>query len=413
MEAHLSPTQPTQVNKITTSCEIYGGPHDTQYCMEDPEQAFVEYALSRTDEARCNTFKPKQNNLGDTHNPSWRSHPNLRWRQPQNSQNNFSNPPNWFQSNSSIPNHSFNNLPQSFNSQSNLEGLPNEPQNEKPEEEEEKDNPENIHVNPPTPPDPSVSFITKKVLKLNSFFESLGLVPQSSHTKLVCTKGDDGDIMFIKIVQKKDDSHKEEPKAGEQEVEYFDVLPTRSELAYHKYLMCGPIPLIFLRNPIITKGCPSNLKIPCHNGYVHVKRAYIDLNSPLNMMTHMMYNWIMRIKLDPTENSNRGISNFTGRIKRTHVFVGNFTYITNFMIVEDISSIIDHRLSQVVLGRPFIEMSNMTHDPPEGVVRFTNGNNEVAYKMPHKIEQYNSLSNLKKSTQNRSTLEIRRTKEEK
>ncbi|GKD14084.1 hypothetical protein Tco_1198491 [Tanacetum coccineum] len=51
MEAHLAPTQPTQVNKITTSCEIYSGPHDTQYCMEDPEQAFVEYASSCTDEA--------------------------------------------------------------------------------------------------------------------------------------------------------------------------------------------------------------------------------------------------------------------------------------------------------------------------------------------------------------------------
>ncbi|GKA23424.1 hypothetical protein Tco_0709386 [Tanacetum coccineum] len=42
MEAHLAPTQPTQVNKITTSCEICSGPYDTQYCMEDPEQAFVE-----------------------------------------------------------------------------------------------------------------------------------------------------------------------------------------------------------------------------------------------------------------------------------------------------------------------------------------------------------------------------------
>ncbi|GKC73339.1 MAK10-like protein [Tanacetum coccineum] len=39
MEAHLAPTQPTQVNKITTSCEICSGPHDTQYCMENPEQA--------------------------------------------------------------------------------------------------------------------------------------------------------------------------------------------------------------------------------------------------------------------------------------------------------------------------------------------------------------------------------------
>ncbi|GKD77260.1 hypothetical protein Tco_1339881, partial [Tanacetum coccineum] len=47
MEAHLAPTQPTQVNKITTSCEICSGPHDTQSCMENPEQAFVEYASSQ------------------------------------------------------------------------------------------------------------------------------------------------------------------------------------------------------------------------------------------------------------------------------------------------------------------------------------------------------------------------------
>ncbi|GKE19010.1 MAK10-like protein [Tanacetum coccineum] len=51
MEAHLAPTLPTQVNKITTSCEICSGPHDTQYCMKYPEQAFVEYASLRTDEA--------------------------------------------------------------------------------------------------------------------------------------------------------------------------------------------------------------------------------------------------------------------------------------------------------------------------------------------------------------------------
>ncbi|GKB15813.1 hypothetical protein Tco_0849736 [Tanacetum coccineum] len=51
MEAHFAPMQPTQVNKITTSCEICIGPHDTQYCMENPEQPFIEYASSRTNEA--------------------------------------------------------------------------------------------------------------------------------------------------------------------------------------------------------------------------------------------------------------------------------------------------------------------------------------------------------------------------
>ncbi|GJW30161.1 hypothetical protein Tco_0047036 [Tanacetum coccineum] len=96
------------------------------------------------------------------------------------------------------------------------------------------------------------------------------------------------------------------------------------------------------------------------------------------------------------EDANRGISNFTRRIKGMHVFIGNFTYIIDFMVVENISSIIDPRMSQVVLRMPFVEISNMTHDPPEGVVRFIRGVDEVAYKMPYKIEQYDSLSDLEK-----------------
>ncbi|GKD54339.1 hypothetical protein Tco_1287726 [Tanacetum coccineum] len=194
------------------------------------------------------------------------------------------------------------------------------PTNDPREEQEERSNPENIDTTPPSPPDPSISFITEK---------------------------------------KYDDSHEEGPEDKGNatieglEVGYFDTFLTRSELAYHKYLMSGPIPSLFLRNPIITKGCPSNLKIPCNIGHVHVEKAYIDLNFPLNVMTRMLYNWIMRRKLDPREDINRGVNNFMRRIKGMHVFIENFTYVIDFMIVEDIGSIIDPRLSQVILGKPF------------------------------------------------------------
>ncbi|GKA50577.1 hypothetical protein Tco_0743650, partial [Tanacetum coccineum] len=77
---------------------------------------------------------------------------------------------------------------------------------------EEKDSPENIHINPSTPPDPSVAFITKKVLKFNSFFESLRLVPQSPDTEVICTMGDDGEVMFIELIRKNGDSSEEEPE---------------------------------------------------------------------------------------------------------------------------------------------------------------------------------------------------------
>ncbi|GKC02958.1 hypothetical protein Tco_0994568 [Tanacetum coccineum] len=223
MEAHLAPYPPVQVNKIASSCEICSGPRDTQYCMENLEQAFVDYASSRTNEVggKWYTFKPEQNNLEN-----------------------------------------------------------------------------------------------------------------------------DGDVMFVELIKKYDDSSEAELGVDESVatgVEYFDKFPTRSELAYHKYLMYASIPSLFLRNPIIIEGNPSNLKIPCNIGHVHVEKAYIDLNSSINVMTCMQYNWIMRKQLEPREDLEgiRGISNFTRRIRGMHIFVGNFTYVSNFMIVEDINSIIN------------------------------------------------------------------------
>ncbi|GJR92587.1 MAK10-like protein [Tanacetum coccineum] len=333
MEAHLASTQPTQVNKITTTCEICSGPHDTQYCMKDLEQAFVEYASSCTDEAGglVSNFMASQD--------ARLSKFEANFKQQQSEMTNKI--------------------------------------------------------------DTVLKAITDRITGVLPG-DTLRLVPQSSDTEVVCTKGVHGEVMFIELIRKNDDSSEGEPvEKGSTTTEgvgeeYFYIFPTRSKLAYHKYLICSLIPSIFLRNPIITEGCLSNLKIPCNIGHVHVEKSYIEPNFPLNNMTRMMYNWIMRRKLEPRENSNRGVSNFTGRIKGMHVFIGNFTYIVDFMIVEDMSSIIDPRLSQVVLGKPFVEISNMTHDSPEGVVRFTNGTDEVSYKMPHMIEQYNSLSNLEK-----------------
>ncbi|GKC05902.1 hypothetical protein Tco_0997512 [Tanacetum coccineum] len=46
IRAYIASKPSIQVNKIASSCEICSGPYDTQYCMENPEQAFVDYASS-------------------------------------------------------------------------------------------------------------------------------------------------------------------------------------------------------------------------------------------------------------------------------------------------------------------------------------------------------------------------------
>ncbi|GJV23330.1 hypothetical protein Tco_1376025 [Tanacetum coccineum] len=251
--------------------QICSGPHDTQYCMEDPEQSFVEYASSRTDEtgglvsnfmasqdARLSkfeaNFKQQQNEMTNKINTVLKAITNrITGALPSDTVKNLKLSTSPVLSACSYPTmdpQCSTHVYGSINSVMIHPKQQNDSYDDRTEEnkEEEKVSPENINVDPSTPLDPSISFITEKVLKLNSFFESLGLVPQSSSTELVCTKGDDGDVMFIEIVKKYDNSREEEPKAGEHEVEYFDIFLTRSKLAYHKYLMCGPISLIFLKN---------------------------------------------------------------------------------------------------------------------------------------------------------------------
>ncbi|GJZ22360.1 hypothetical protein Tco_0559399 [Tanacetum coccineum] len=91
----------------------------------------------------------------------------------------------------------------------------------------EKDSSENTNTNPSASLDPSVLFIIEK-FRNQFIFQIAWLGPKLSGIKLVCTKGDDGDVMFIEIVKKTDDSRKEEPEAGGLEVEYFDTFLTRS-----------------------------------------------------------------------------------------------------------------------------------------------------------------------------------------
>nr|GEV74717.1 MAK10-like protein [Tanacetum cinerariifolium] len=79
MVGYLSLAQPTQVNKVTTSCEICSGPHNTQYYMEDSEHAFVEYVSLRIDEARGALPRDTVKNLKLSTSPvlSTRSYPTM------------------------------------------------------------------------------------------------------------------------------------------------------------------------------------------------------------------------------------------------------------------------------------------------------------------------------------------------
>ncbi|GKF46049.1 hypothetical protein Tco_0135851 [Tanacetum coccineum] len=91
------------------------------------------------------------------------------------------------------------------------------------------------------------------------------------------------------------------------------------------------------------------------------------------------------------------VCNVVERARGLHVFIRGFTYIVDFMILEDLGTIINSRLTKVVLSKPFVETSKLDYDHSEGIIKFTNKKDEVAFRMPQSTKELHLVSQLEKN----------------
>ncbi|GJV19138.1 protein kinase-like domain, concanavalin A-like lectin/glucanase domain protein [Tanacetum coccineum] len=169
---------------------------------------------------------------------------------------------------------------------------------------------------------------------------------------------------------------------GSNEIEYFNTFPTMEELEYHEWLLKYPKPS-WVKAKIRTRNL-NKVKISCKIGHFLKRQAYIDLESPINVMSNKIMSKGLESRQKPSNHSKN--NNFVGRVKGLKVFIGNFTYEFNFMILEDTTSIIDHHLGEVVFGKPFARNTGLVYDQEEGTVTFEKDNEKITFKMPHKME---------------------------
>ncbi|GJX02423.1 hypothetical protein Tco_0186336 [Tanacetum coccineum] len=272
MEAHLALTQTTQVNKVTASCEICISPHDTQYCMDYSEQAYVDYASSSMNEMGGMRFTSNQwpRNFNDAAN-TWKEKSNFNWARSQT----FTSPQG-----RSISVHS-----------------------------------------------------SSHQLKLGK-----ALLDFDSHQE----KSTDSDTKE-EVEELFDDETKEEE---DEDAKYYNTPHATKELIYHEWLLNNPRPSLVKAK--IRAENPSNFKISCMIGHFFKNDAYIDLKSPINIMSRNQYNQIM-------------------------------TYTT---------SVIDDYLGEFVFGKPFIDESGLVYNKEEGTVMFKQDNEKIKFKMPHTMELF-------------------------
>ncbi|GJV72255.1 hypothetical protein Tco_1492250 [Tanacetum coccineum] len=338
MEAYIAPMQPTQVNKITFSCEICSGPHDTQYCMENPEQVFVEYASSHTDEA------------GDARLTKFEAD----FKQQQSEMTN-----------------KIDTVLKAITDRI-VRALPS-------------DTVKNPKLNVSS---------TSLVLSARSYLTE---DPQCStqihgliNTITVHQKQRDAPQLELKDPT---DIKKIGPSKHnkEWEIEWLDVeepldLVDISEESIYKSLI-KEMPKCSLNYDFrIKKGDLRNLKILCMIGHRFTANTYINVDLPINIMSLAYYNSVRKNRFE-----YRG-RNFVRLGKDMHVFVGNMSYIMDFTILENIKTNINPSLSHVVFGLSFIKIACLAINRKHGLMTYMDGTKEITFTTPYKDLERSEMS---------------------
>ncbi|GKB26296.1 hypothetical protein Tco_0865697 [Tanacetum coccineum] len=330
MEAHHAPNKPVQVNKISSTCEICSSPYDTQYYMENPEHAFVEYASSRINEAGDNYQIKLEKALLGQQQDDMIGKINLLWKAIFEKLDDTPTPDTVGNSmahkNIASISHVKREKLQSkgIKSLSKLFSLKYLSLTSIEEQNRNLSAPKHVH-----------------------FVNSIVILNKESEAKEESKEESEEEVS--------EETEEEEKEEGEEDdEEYFNTFPTMKELGYHEWLLNNPRPS-WVKAKIRAENL-NNIKISCMIGHFLKKQAYINLEAQINVMSRKHHNSACKC---------------------------------DFMILEDTTSIIDHNLGEVVFGKPFIEETNLVYNKEEGTIAFEKDSEKITFKMPHTMKMFN------------------------
>ncbi|GJT99920.1 hypothetical protein Tco_1110259 [Tanacetum coccineum] len=189
----------------------------------------------------------------------------------------------------------------------------------------------------------------------------------------------------------KEETKEETEEEEEGNPEHFDTFLTMNKLRYYKWLLKNPRPPR-VKAKIRTRDV-NNVMFSCMIGQFNKEKPYLDLESPVNIMSRLHYNWIISNRLEPRRKPSNPKKNynFIRRVMGLKVFVENFTYECDFMVLEDMTSVIDHYIGSVVFGKPFVEAIGLVYNREEGTVVFEIDKEKTIFKMPHKMDMFKHI----------------------
>ncbi|GJR36114.1 hypothetical protein Tco_1211798 [Tanacetum coccineum] len=143
--------------------------------------------------------------------------------------------------------------------------------------------------------------------------------------------------------------------------------------------------------------CAHNLKFSCMIGFEFTHANFFPLLY-VNVMSKKFHNSIMKDKMVYKGN------NVVGALMNVLIFVGTFSVVTDFAVLENIDAYRDEGMGDVIFGEPFLREVGIKIKRFEGIITIYNGDDEVTYQMArshlrfkhHTNEQCNKIPPLLK-----------------
>ncbi|GJU34025.1 homeodomain-like protein [Tanacetum coccineum] len=147
----------------------------------------------------------------------------------------------------------------------------------------------------------------------------------------------------------------------------------------------------------IRMDCAYNLKFSCMIGFEFLHANFFPILY-VNVMSKKFHNSIMKDKLEYKRN------NVVGALMNIHIFVGTFSILTVFAVLEDTNAYHDEGMGDVIFSELFFREVGFNAKRFEGIITIYIGNEEVTYQMMrshprfkhHTNEQCNKIPPLLK-----------------
>ncbi|GJX32625.1 hypothetical protein Tco_0242480 [Tanacetum coccineum] len=144
-------------------------------------------------------------------------------------------------------------------------------------------------------------------------------------------------------------------------------------------------------------GCAHNLKFSCMIGFEFTHTNFFPLLY-VNVMSKKFHNSIMKDKM-----VYKG-DNVVGTLMNVPIFIGTFSVVTDFAVLEDMDAYRNEGMGDVIFGVPFLREVGIKAKWFEGMITLYKGNDEVTYQMVrsnprfkrHTNEQCNKIPPLLK-----------------